>query len=469
MCKDMAHPLAEFRNIHLVISGRRELTLADLFKKPPESAVSAYVYEDLRRPVGDASIKDSEAIKAEVSAVSRNISRWNVEPSGLRVDFDYYEVGPRPAGQPSVKLPMALLRPVLSDFAIRQIVSAKLFCLPYEPAAVKLNGTLMTHQGLRNWWGVKLDEPICTIPVDSLESYHNVQELQLLMGEGDFDRYAPLIGRKVSVSGKLEAQSTGYHQTKVMIGVAGMEVRENKPVLPVGPPSEPPAKLLDVQSYFASVTVERTPARVIKKAWVNDPSHLLPHSEFYIDHMFNGPMDVLWVTCRDGYTTTGPTSSTDAHPFRMSPDDPTDRFWGISVNDTQSSEIAVGCQKVPATKAGATKRLNADEIQKLTKERRYESDLVSSVDAILGARSIPESVEIYCRFIVDQTEVLLGSEGSNPEKDIQNFIHHGNIGRCKAMILTGQEKMLDPGQLSKRASEARKRIAEIDQELARRK
>src|ERR1019366_2903490 len=111
---------------------------------------------------------------------------------------------------------------------VRLLFGADGGCLKYEPARVTLNGTLVSHQGLRGFWAVKPDYPICTIKGSSdpaAIAHSGVAEVQLILmgGQADFDRYRPLLGRKVSVSGKLTPQVTAYHQTEVLIIVDGIE------------------------------------------------------------------------------------------------------------------------------------------------------------------------------------------------------------------------------------------------------
>jgi hypothetical protein len=112
---------------------------------------------------------------------------------------------------------------------------------------------------------------------------------------------------------------------------------------PVRSPSGP---LPDVQEYFASVTVVPRPvSRIIKQAWDKDPRQFFPDSDRYVEHLFNGPMDIMWVKCRDGYSISGPKSSTGSSVFQMAPDDRTNPYWGIAVSDTERSNITVRCTK----------------------------------------------------------------------------------------------------------------------------
>src|ERR1035437_1329231 len=101
---------------------------------------------------------------------------------------------------------------------VRLLFGADGGCLKYEPARVTLNGTLVSHQGLRGFWAVKPDYPICTIkgPTDPAAIAHSgVAEVQLILmgGQADFDRYRPLLGRKVSVSGSPECPRESEHPT----------------------------------------------------------------------------------------------------------------------------------------------------------------------------------------------------------------------------------------------------------------
>ena len=235
---------------------------------------------------------------------------------------------------------------------VRLLSAADGDCLRYEPARVRLNGTLVSHQGLRGFWAVKPDNPICTIkePSDpSAVAYSGVAEVQLILmgGQADFDRYRPLLSRRVFVSGRLTPQVTGYHQTEVLIIVDGIEAAGESDAPPSAPLRPPPSPVVAVGGYSASVTVVPHPVnRVIKQAWDTDPSHFFPNSEEYIEHLFNGPMDIMWVKCREGYTITGPKSSTGSSVFQMDPADPKNLYWGVAVSDSERSNITVRCSKV---------------------------------------------------------------------------------------------------------------------------
>src|SRR5207302_17806 len=122
----------------------------------------------------------------------------------------------------------------------------------------------------------------------------------ILFTQANFDHYRPLLGTSIAVKGKLTPQVTAYHETPVMIMVDSIVPSIEPPVKPTASePSrddEPRPKV-----YWASVTVLPTAGRVIKQAWETDPSKFFPKSDGYVTHFFNGPKDVMWVNCGEGY------------------------------------------------------------------------------------------------------------------------------------------------------------------------
>lgn len=84
---------------------------------------------------------------------------------------------------------------------------------------------------------------------------------------------------------------------------------------------------------------------MITQAWDKDPAAFFPDSDRYVEHMFNGPMDVMWVKCREGYRISKPASSTDSSIFQMDPQNSTNPYWGVAVSDSQRSNITMHCIK----------------------------------------------------------------------------------------------------------------------------
>jgi hypothetical protein len=222
-------------------------------------------------------------------------------------------------------------------------------CLPYGVSQT-LKGRLTSHQGLRSWWGIRLDRSICTLkhPTDLTGAhYADVDELQLIfLNQDSFAKYEGLLNHRVSVSGKLMGRATAYHQTNVLIivdqvaSLDGVQVQEPRTAKQKLPP------LRDLESYSAAVTVLPRPAsRVIEQAWDKDPASFFPDSDRYVEHMFNGPMDIMWVKCREGYKIESPESSTNSSIFQMDPRSSTNPYWGVAVSDSQRTNITVRCLK----------------------------------------------------------------------------------------------------------------------------
>ena len=126
-------------------------------------------------------------------------------------------------------------------------------CFSYR-SPVKISGTQIAHPGVRGWWAVKPDHPICMIkdPSDICATAHQgVEELQLILnGQEDFDRYRPLLGEKVSVSGTLSPHlNAHHHETRVLVTVGGIDPR-SETSRRTAPTSPSHSALLDVEWYF---------------------------------------------------------------------------------------------------------------------------------------------------------------------------------------------------------------------------
>jgi hypothetical protein len=180
-------------------------------------------------------------------------------------------------------------------------------------------------------------------------AYSGVGELQLsLTDQDDFESVSKLPGRKVSVSGKLTPRVTAYHETNVLLMVERLTPLTPTEALYPRSLRPSPVPLADMPSYFVSVTVLPSPvSRVVKQAWAaNHPTRFFSESDRYAQHMFNGPEDIMWVKCREGYTISAPRSTTKAGIFQMSPDSTKNPYWGVAVSDSQPTNITMQCIKV---------------------------------------------------------------------------------------------------------------------------
>jgi hypothetical protein len=218
-------------------------------------------------------------------------------------------------------------------------------CLRYE-TSLTVKGHIVSHQGLRNWWGLAVDRPICMVKDSSDpygQPYKGVLEMQLIpMAQSEYDRYRVLTGKEVSVTGKLTPRVNAYHQTSVLIFVSEIEGKDGEPAPTVK--QNPLTPLPEFASYTASLTVLPAPAnRVMKQAWQKaTPDTPLADSDRYVSHLFNGPKDIMWVQCRPGYWIAQATSGTGSSVFQMQENVKTSS-WGVAVSDSKRTNITVEC------------------------------------------------------------------------------------------------------------------------------
>ena len=114
-------------------------------------------------------------------------------------------------------------------------------CRSYEPAVVTLHGSLIRktfpgppnysdiHKGDRaeTYFLLNLDSPIC-LDVDKSApdlrpNQKNVRTVQLILEEGTYERFKPLLGKEVVARGSLFAAHTGHHHTPVLLTVSNLE------------------------------------------------------------------------------------------------------------------------------------------------------------------------------------------------------------------------------------------------------
>jgi len=129
----------------------------------------------------------------------------------------------------SIPQVVALLGVVLSSAALADATQ----CLKYDPATVTLSGTLirMTHAGPPNYenlalgdkpeiyFHLRLPKPICTIGASDGANggLEGVTEVQLILSASDYTELRPMLGRIVTLSGKLTAAVTGHHYSPLLL------------------------------------------------------------------------------------------------------------------------------------------------------------------------------------------------------------------------------------------------------------
>lgn len=116
-------------------------------------------------------------------------------------------------------------------------------CLPYEPAKIKLECTVVRkdYPGRPNfesitdgdeklaYWILMLDKPACVgsgkaVGVNEPEA--NISEVQLAFRDAQlYKKYRQVVGKHVSVSGVLFHQHSAWHVTRVVVHVSDLKYK----------------------------------------------------------------------------------------------------------------------------------------------------------------------------------------------------------------------------------------------------
>ena len=83
----------------------------------------------------------------------------------------------------------------------------------------------------------------------------------------------------------------------------------------------------------------------------------------------------------------------------------------------------------------------------------------------MATETVQEKAGIYCRFTYEKAYELIGAPGES--KELRDFGREGNIRSCIGRILIGYQQLPSDDDFKEKADGALKRIAEIDEKLAR--
>jgi len=118
-------------------------------------------------------------------------------------------------------------------------------CLKYEPDSVELTGRIKrvifpgppNYESVRDgdepevYWVLFLQKAVSVQgnPKDDLNSAteNNVKEIQLIIDVQDYKKHSNLLGKRVTVKGKLMHSFTGHHHTPVLVQVESMTKAPN--------------------------------------------------------------------------------------------------------------------------------------------------------------------------------------------------------------------------------------------------
>jgi hypothetical protein len=156
-----------------------------------------------------------------------------------------------------------------------------------------LHGTLLLHDDLRHWLGIKLERPAC-----------GQTEVELVFSNVQGRRKAETLGGcKVDVNGKMFYSPTGYYSAAVAI--SDPTVKPDPACHPHPLETDPSSVHIPtaVGAYHASITVDyRGKGHVDIKVWQgDDKSALLAPWQAYITYGLTGALDVIWFDCQNDF------------------------------------------------------------------------------------------------------------------------------------------------------------------------
>jgi hypothetical protein len=201
-----------------------------------------------------------------------------------------------------------------------------------------LHGTVVYHDDLRQWLGLKLDRAAC-----------GEKEVQLVFPDAGTERHAKsLRGCKATAIGELYPGVTGYYSAPLAVSVE--ELKPDASCHPVAVEPDPAASGIppDIQQYFASITVDyRGKGHVSVEVW-KDRARSAPLKPWgaYVNYLFNSAADVIYVGCREGFRWKDVTQipKTSKGPVEGSEDDA-----GVVLDDSVSPNvITFSCEKAQA-------------------------------------------------------------------------------------------------------------------------
>jgi hypothetical protein len=116
--------------------------------------------------------------------------------------------------------------------ALPPAVPAAAQCLDYWPKVVRLSGRLVSeiHPGRPNYdsvtkgdeqvtiWVIRLNGAICVRGTNEIDVSEDGQtEIQLVLEQGQYNKYRGLLGQVVTVTGRLFHSHTGHHYKRLLL------------------------------------------------------------------------------------------------------------------------------------------------------------------------------------------------------------------------------------------------------------
>jgi hypothetical protein len=196
-----------------------------------------------------------------------------------------------------------------------------------------LHGTLLVHDELRQWLGVKLDRPAC-----------GQKEVEIVYSKGeDWRRAETLRGCTLTATGKLYDSPTGYYSADIAISDPTLKPDPSCHAFPVKPDPYAVPIPPSLTEYQVSITVDyRSKGHIdVRVRQSDDKRVLLKPWQAYVNNTLTGSMDVIWFDCPNDFRIQG-ISQTPENPNGMFDDEPT----GTVLQDLKGSNvIKFSCKK----------------------------------------------------------------------------------------------------------------------------
>jgi len=166
--------------------------------------------------------------------------------------------------------------------------------------ASTLHGTILRHDELREWFGLKLEQPVC-----------GQDEIQLVFSDIKAQRRAETFREcAVSASGKLFDVPTGYYSAEIAISDPILEPDSTCHPFAVKPDLTTIPIPTDLKSFHASITVDyRGKGHIKVSVWRGANKEALQPWQAFVYYLLTGGQDVLWFSCHDGFSIRGVTQT----------------------------------------------------------------------------------------------------------------------------------------------------------------
>jgi hypothetical protein len=166
--------------------------------------------------------------------------------------------------------------------------------------ASTLHGRLILHYGLREWLGLKLDQPAC-----------GQADIQLVFSDAKMQRSMESFrGCDVSATGKLFGATTAYYSTDVAISDPAVKPDSSCQPFPIEPDPTAAPIPANLKHFRASISVDyRGNGRVDVRVWQSTNKKMLQPWRAFVYYFLTGGADVMWFGCREGFSIHGMTQT----------------------------------------------------------------------------------------------------------------------------------------------------------------